>query len=265
MSKVPAWKRLGLSVKKDVIKDELNTTEHLGDAIVTNKLAKKLTRSYAEDQNKKEKKIPKRRKLPKAERKAPPEKDQLAYLKQFSEDRDNWKFSKQKQNWLLKNIDDIPSEYDLALRSYFDSIQGGARQRLENRLRDVVNEWNIMAKKLEEKIEAELFGDEEENEKKETIEEIKDKKKAEEAEQAKGPSREYALKCKSLLEALLDDPIALIGAEDSVVDGAQLQDDEIDKEKEDHVEQERDDQDNLIIEEVDVEQYVNVTEGSSRL
>lgn len=273
MGKVPAWKRLGLSVKKDIDNNVLQTTEHLGDEVLTNKAAKKLSRSYSEGQDKKDKKPPKRKKLPKADRKPPPEKDQLAYLKQFSEDRDNWKFSKQKQNWLLKNIETIPQEYDTALKSYIDSIQGGARLRLEEQLREVVDEWNAIAKKLEEKIEAELFG-----KKEEAVQDKNDvtEKKSEddkESEAKNGPSMDYALKCKMLLDTLLDEPITLIGAEESVVDAINVED--VGKEDEGKVAEEKGDEsdvqdgdsndesskvsdtsDNLIIEEIEVNDYV---------
>lgn len=254
MSKVPAWKKLGLAVKKDVENDVLKTTEHLGDEVLTNKAAKKLARKRSEStgsQTNKQKKPPKRQKVPKAERKAPPEKDQLSYLKQFSEDRDNWKFSKQKQNWLLKNIEHIPSNYDVALRNYVDSIQGGARTRLQEQLTAVVNEWNTIAKKLEEKIEAELYGDKGE----ETIENDKeqgDEKKEDEAkeeEKPTGPSREYVLRCKMLLDTLQDDPITLVGIEESVIDTISLDDGS--ETKDEGVSEE-----NLIIEEIDVEDYV---------
>lgn len=273
MGKVPAWKRLGLSVKKDVDNNALQTTEHLGDEILTNKAAKKLCRSYSEGQDKKDKKPPKRQKLPKAERKPPPEKDQLAYLKQFSEDRDNWKFSKQKQNWLLKNIETIPQEYEAALKTYVDSIQGGARLRLEEQLKEVVDEWNTIAKKLEEKIEAELFGNKKESTEKD---DVADKKSDEEerSELKKGPSMQYALKCKVLLDVLLDDPITLIGAEESVVDGIKVEDicdkntvekgdDEANEDKsessnstDESSDISSENADNLIIEEIEVNDYV---------
>lgn len=274
MGKVPAWKRLGLSVKKDVHNNALQTTEHLGDEVVTNKVAKKLSRSYSEGQDKKEKKPPKRKKLPKADRKPPPEKDQLAYLKQFAEDKDNWKFSKQKQNWLLKNIETIPQEYEAALKSYVDSIQGGARLRLEEQLKEVVDEWNAIAKKLEEKIEAELFGKKEDSELKDDA--VEKKSGGEDKTEVKnGPSMEYALKCKSLLDVLLDEPVLLIGAEESVIDEVNVEDiktEEGDKKDEDEAEPSdnsegsdsssessevpEENTDNLIIEEIEVNDYV---------
>lgn len=264
MSKVPAWKRLGLSVKKDVEDDALNTTSHLGDETVTNKIAKKLNKKRSkgsDDASKKEKKPPKRQKLPKSERKPPPEKDQLAYLKQFSEDKDNWKFSKQKQNWLLKNIEHIPSVYESALKQYIDSIQGGARSRVESQLREVVDKWNEVAKKLEEKIEAELFSNKKSEDDKEEKDDEKtnDDKSSKETEEKedKGPSRDYAIRCKTLLDVLVDEPVTLVGIEESVVDTIDI--DEltggstgIDDEP---VEQKA--KDNLIIEEIEVEEYVN--------
>lgn len=266
MDKVPAWKKLGLSVKKDVVSDDLNTTEHLEQQVVTKKVAKKLGRTSSEVNQNKEKKPPKRQKLPKAERKAPPEKDQLAYLKQFHEDKDNWKFSKQKQNWLLKNIEQIPAKYNVALRNYVDSIQGGARQRLEEQLREVVDEWNAIAKKLEEKIEAELYGNNEETEESEKSNEGSDSKSKtdEKVEEKKGPSMDYAITCKMLLDTLQDQPVELIGVEASAIDSIDI-DDEAEKsskpvETENGTQNSETDsnnelEDNLIIEEVDVEEY----------
>lgn len=258
MSKIPAWKRLGLSVKKEVEDDDLKTTSHLGDEVVTNKIAKKLTKKRlkeSDDKSKNQKKPPKRQKLPKSERKPPPEKDQLAYLKQFSEDKDSWKFSKQKQNWLLKNIEHIPSEYELALKQYIDSIQGGARSRLESQLQEVVDKWNEVAKKLEEKIEAELYGtksgDDEDNKdetKDDNADENPSSKETEDNDQ--GPSRDYAVRCKLLLDVLIDEPVTLLGVEESVIDNLDV----------DKVNVGPETNDNLIIEEIEVEEFVKHAE-----
>ncbi|CUS20978.1 LAQU0S02e02740g1_1 [Lachancea quebecensis] len=53
-----------------------------------------------------------------------------------------WKFSKQKQNWLLKHILDdvqIPACYDDLLYSYFKDLKGGARAGLEQACRELLD------------------------------------------------------------------------------------------------------------------------------
>ena len=217
MSKVPAWKRLGLAVKKDTSNDALPTTEHLDDANVTHRQAKKIAQNNSEsssESSRLDRKPPKRAKLPKSERKGPVELDQLAYLKQFENDREHWKFSKQKQNWLLKNIEHIPPQYHAALALYVDSIQGGARTRLQEQLHSVLAEWNETARILEARIEAELSGDKDAD--------AKEKETQKEKEEVKGPTREYVSICKKLLDALGDEPVEMVGYEESVLDSLDL-------------------------------------------
>ncbi|CAL9729966.1 hypothetical protein MOUN0_I03356 [Monosporozyma unispora] len=157
--------------------------------------------------HKKTKKDRKKEKLPKAERELRKNKvlkDQLRYLIEFyrfkkdkklpellytlesvksnyPEDLDNevdeskdvvdiWKFSKQKQNWLIKhilNLDEVPSHYDDLLISYFQDIQGRSRNELLDKARSIITEWNKYAIEQEEKIKGIVEGNDEEAEKKE--------------------------------------------------------------------------------------------------
>lgn len=59
----------------------------------------------------------------------------LVYLRQYHEDRDNWKFNKNHQNHILKNLFDIhsiPSEYVPLIYEYIKGLQGGVRTRLRD-------------------------------------------------------------------------------------------------------------------------------------
>ncbi|KAG0684604.1 hypothetical protein C6P40_005079, partial [Pichia californica] len=109
------------------------------------------------------KKPAKRVKLPKSERLKlrkekinDIEKDQLHYLRQFKEDKSNWKFSKQKQNWIIKNIKNIPEEYENIMFEYLNSIQGGSRDRVIIDMKKVIEEWNKMVDEAEEQLKKDL-------------------------------------------------------------------------------------------------------------
>lgn len=278
MSKVPAWKRLGLQVKGDADDSPLHTTTHLEHDTVTNKLAKKLNKKRKQETSSEgeQKKPPKRVKLPKLERKPPPEKDQLLYLRQYATDKDNWKFSKQKQNWILKNISDIPPQYEDALVVYVEGLQGGARDRLVPELTKVIQEWNEVAQKLEDKVNAELYGTSEE--KKEDQEE-----KKEEKEEVSGPLKEYAVRCKRLLKAINDEDVELKGMEEDVdTKVSEEQKDESEEETPADTEtseqtpeqkpasetpEEPSEEDNLVFDDIEVEdyQYTTQEEDSSKL
>lgn len=151
---IPAWKRLGLKVKENIIKDPLTGQVQASAPISNNKRQSPSTTSTDTP-----KKPPKRVKLPKAERKPPPEADQLAYLRQYHTDRSNWKFSKQKQNWILRSVfgitthgnGGIPDEYKDALMSYLEGLQGGAKDRIVDDAKEVVNQWNEYMTTPEEK------------------------------------------------------------------------------------------------------------------
>lgn len=146
---IPAWKRLGLKVKKTQSEDPLSLPTHLQDSSITKKQVKSIkktsTKRSLESESQKLKKPPKRIKLPKNERPPPPEKDQLVYLKEYTDNKDRWKFSKQKQNWLIKNVLNILEEYLNYIFNYFKSIQGGSKLRIERELKGVIDEWNEYA------------------------------------------------------------------------------------------------------------------------
>jgi hypothetical protein len=60
----------------------------------------------------------------------------LAYLKQFHEDREHWKFQKINQITILKNtfdLDLIPADYSEALYAYIGGLKGVARVHLRDR------------------------------------------------------------------------------------------------------------------------------------
>jgi hypothetical protein len=64
-----------------------------------------------------------------------PEKPFLAYLKQYTDSRDTWKFNKNHQTHLLKhlfNIDIVPSDYAHYIYEYVKGLQGGVRTRLRD-------------------------------------------------------------------------------------------------------------------------------------
>lgn len=143
---VPAWKRLGLKVKETVENDPLAPGQQPAPKKTNQK--KREAPSEApqdEEESKTQKKPPKRQKLPKAERKPPPEADQLVYLRTYSQEKDAWKFSKSKQNWILRHIYNqaaIPETYKEYLVDYLLGIQGGAKDRIVEDAKAVISEWN---------------------------------------------------------------------------------------------------------------------------
>lgn len=126
----PAWKRAGL------VKQEKGKVESY------NPLESGLKRTADPSKALGPKKPPKRPKLPKSQRPPPPERDQLAYLRAFHESRETWKFSKQKQNWILRNIFEIDAKYDEALMAYLAGLQGGSRDRVCDLARQKAQRWN---------------------------------------------------------------------------------------------------------------------------
>jgi len=66
----------------------------------------------------------------------------LAYLHDFVNDRQNWKFSKTRQNALLARVLDpvrIPNSMDSMLVKYLHGLQGAARNRLKGHAERVVD------------------------------------------------------------------------------------------------------------------------------
>ncbi|RCK64322.1 hypothetical protein Cantr_00448 [Candida viswanathii] len=215
MSSIPAWKRAGLSVKaQQEAEDASLSTRRIESDDLSTKQIKKISNKRKlqdDDKHKTNKKPPKRVKLPKSERAPPPVKDQLTYIKQFHEDKANWKFNKLKQNWILKNIKDIPADYEEALVSYLGTLQGGSRDRLVPELKEVITKWNTQYEEAEKRIEEQLakkLDGEKEEEKKEGEDEKKDDKKEEPKDEV---NLEYALRCKAILAQLVEDVIEVKG------------------------------------------------------
>ncbi|CCD24432.1 RNA-binding ribosome assembly factor RBP95 NDAI_0D01190 [Naumovozyma dairenensis CBS 421] len=74
-----------------------------------------------------------------------------------------WKFSKQKQNWLIKhffNMEEIPSEYDPLLISYFKDLPGKSKDDLSEKCLGQIKSWNEYVEKEEAKMSAIVNGDE---------------------------------------------------------------------------------------------------------
>lgn len=65
----------------------------------------------------------------------------IRYLQQYHTDRSGWKFNKNRQNDLFKNIFNlhrIPVEHDAAVIEYISGLQGQARQRVANQAEEVL-------------------------------------------------------------------------------------------------------------------------------
>lgn len=135
-AKIPAWKKVGLKQVK---------TSKAAAKTAYDPLKEGLKRSADIGETKKIAKPPKRQKVKKSEKpKATHELDQLLYLRTYTESRDTWKFSKQKQNWILKHLYDeaIAQEYDEVLLNYIDGLQGSAREWAVDDAKEIVKKWN---------------------------------------------------------------------------------------------------------------------------
>jgi hypothetical protein len=247
----PAWKRLGLKVKAVISHDPLAVVTR--DDRIENKEKKtqkidekkkdrenksefkkrKLTQDN--NNNNKDKKPPKRAKIPKSERIENNNvvKDQLKYMRQFSTDHDNWKFSKQKQNWIIKNIRTIPDEYEEDMTKYLLSVQGGSRDRIVQDMKNVVNEWNMMVLAAEEQMKKDLEENDNDNDndddddKEEERKDLNKANKANKKEAKKGKKDvkkqdkkevvdyDYAVRACSLYKAFTGDDLSMSGIEDS--------------------------------------------------
>ncbi|CAR30853.1 ZYRO0E03938p [Zygosaccharomyces rouxii] len=82
-----------------------------------------------------------------------------------SEVIDIWKFSKQKQNWLIKhffNAEEIPVEYDELLLSYFKELKSPAiKDRVTAVCKANVSQWNEYIDQQDEKMRRIVEGEEE--------------------------------------------------------------------------------------------------------
>lgn len=137
---IPAWKRAGLKQNKQAVKKDRASYDPLKEG---------LKRAHESAETDKPSKPAKKPKLPKSERPAPThELDQLAYLRQYHEDRENWKFSKQKQNWILKHMftDITDDKYSKPLIEYIGGLQGSSRNWVIDEAKEVVVSWNDFMK-----------------------------------------------------------------------------------------------------------------------
>lgn len=200
---IPAWKRIGLKVKQELEVDPLDVTTHLDSGKITAKQTKLLNKKKRASAtvNDGEKKPPKRQKLPKSERPPPPEKDQLVYLKTYTTDRENWKFSKQKQNWILKHIKIIEDKYEDYLVNYLGGLQGGSKDRLVESMKTVVESWNKAA--LEDTTKNEESGESKESE-----------VKKEEKNDLESVDSDYAIRARKIVKAITEEDLKLTGIDD---------------------------------------------------
>ena len=86
--------------------------------------------------------------LPEAVKELPSVKENIA-LGSAAEDKnvvkDVWKFSKQKQNWLIKHIlslDELPSVFNPLVIKYFEDLKGGSKTQMIEQCLDIVNKHN---------------------------------------------------------------------------------------------------------------------------
>lgn len=181
--------------------DPLNVTVHLATGNLNKKEKRQIINGTTSRQtkgkvSKAEKKGRKKVKLPKAERsilKTKVLKDQLKYLIEFYRNKCNkalpkqlldldsvalkyedkedeadsgiqelWKFSKQKQNWLIKHflsLEEIPREYDELLVTYFEGLQGRARSEIKEKCLKSITQWNNYVDAEDQKIKQIVNGD----------------------------------------------------------------------------------------------------------
>ncbi|CAI4058466.1 hypothetical protein SUVZ_03G0760 [Saccharomyces uvarum] len=125
---------------------------------------------------------------------------------------DVWKFSKQKQNWLIKhffNLDEIPSVYNDLLLLYFKDLQGRSKDELISKCQEKLKQWNDYAEDQEEKIKALVEGEktseqakeEQTDEGKEDDEAVKEEQKVE----VQMPNKELVQRSLELLQVWKDD------------------------------------------------------------
>lgn len=170
---IPAWKRAGLKQDKQAVKKDKASYDPLKEG---------LKRAHESGETSKPAKPAKKPKLPKSERPAKThELDQLAYLRQYAEDRDNWKFSKQKQNWILKHMftDINDDKYSKPLVDYISGLQGSSRNWVIDDAKEVIKSWNDFMKedvKSKEEADSNEQQDNEELPKKQNEQEESDEK-----------------------------------------------------------------------------------------
>lgn len=86
-----------------------------------------------QDGSNERRKVKKKKKAPRVTKpQSPSDSDQraLTYLKLHHSNRGSWKFNKSLQNWILRNVDVIPEQYEEELLGYLTTLQGAARARM---------------------------------------------------------------------------------------------------------------------------------------
>lgn len=100
---------------------------------------------------------------------------------------DVWKFSKQKQNWLIKhffNVEQLPAEYDELLLSYFKELKSPAiKDRVAAACVQNVKQWNEYIEKQEKKMKSIVEEEPDEHEKHEQEKDGKQEENTEYLEQ----------------------------------------------------------------------------------
>lgn len=130
---------------------------------------------------------------------------------------DVWKFSKQKQNWLIKhffNIRELPLEYDELVMQYFKDLKGEAlKQSIAEKCRAKIEEWNKYVEQELAKMKDIVEGNDEgaaseSQENAEMQENDAGKEKSEETQII--PNKDVASRCLQLLKIWAsDDDLAL--------------------------------------------------------
>lgn len=142
-----------------------------------------------------------------------------------------WKFSKQKQNWLIKhffNLDEIPSVYNDLLLLYFRDLQGKSKEELISKCKGKLKQWNdyvedqetrIKALIAEDKASEPINGEEkEEGEKDGNAEHGKQKEVQDEQEEVQMPNKELVQRSLKLLEIWKNDDSEQIELKNFFVD-----------------------------------------------
>lgn len=78
-----------------------------------------------------------------------------------------WKFSKQKQNWLIKHfmvLEEIPAAYDLLLITYFQELKGGAKEQMVEQCMQAIKKQNEYLEKQKEEMARIVLGEDKEKE-----------------------------------------------------------------------------------------------------
>lgn len=82
------------------------------------------------------------------------------YLIDFEQNPKNWKFNKNKQTWIMKNLHSIPREYDSALKAFLKNIKGASKIRLIDNLRYEIDQWkNEMSNTNDDNLNSNLKSD----------------------------------------------------------------------------------------------------------